>query len=90
MMIGTPSLGFAVSGGGAEHGRIDGMTYSEKPIIYLSRSQLAHMIGVKPATLGRYRLPPEDALIGTVRGWLPVTIEKWMVERPGKGRKWET
>ncbi|WP_029116865.1 helix-turn-helix transcriptional regulator [Mycobacterium sp. URHB0044] len=52
---------------------------------YLSRSELAERIGVKPDTLGRYRLPEPDALIGTTRGWLPKTIDRWNDSRPGRG-----
>lgn len=49
--------------------------------IYLSRSEVAARIGVKPDTLSRYRLPEPDALIGTVRGWLPATIDGWHANR---------
>jgi hypothetical protein len=43
------------------------------------------MIGVLPATLSRYRLPEPDAMIGTVRGWRPATINEWNASRPGRG-----
>lgn len=56
---------------------------------YLSRSEVAAVVGVKPDTLNRYRLPEPDALIGTTRGWLPETIEAWNAERPGRGRSWD-
>jgi hypothetical protein len=49
--------------------------------IYLSRAEVAARIGVKPDTLSRYRLPEPDALIGTVRGWLPATIDGWHANR---------
>lgn len=52
---------------------------------YLSRSELAERIGVKPDTLGRYKLPEPDAMIGAVRGWLPETIDAWNEARPGRG-----
>ena len=42
---------------------------------YLSRTEVAERIGVKPDTLGRYVLPGPDALIGTTRGWLPSTSD---------------
>jgi hypothetical protein len=42
---------------------------------YLSRTEVAEWIGVKPRTLGRYLLPAPHALIGTTRGWLPSTID---------------
>jgi hypothetical protein len=56
-------------------------------IKYLGRHQVANMLGVKPDTLGRYKLPPPDAVIGEGpkqrRGWLPGTIRKWNADRPG-------
>lgn len=52
---------------------------------YLSRTQFAERIGVKPDTLNRYTLPPHDTKIGDRRGWLPETIDKWQAERPGRG-----
>jgi hypothetical protein len=51
---------------------------------YLSRAEVAERIGVKPDTLGRYRLPEPDATIGTVRGWLPATIDAWHQGRPSR------
>lgn len=54
---------------------------------YLSRTELAERIGVKPDTLGRYNLPEPDALIGTTRGWLLDTVDRWHAERPGRGRR---
>jgi hypothetical protein len=47
---------------------------------------VAQRIGVKPDTLGRYKLPEPDAMIGTVKGWLPETIDQWQATRPGRGR----
>lgn len=52
------------------------------PIRYLSRTEFAERIGVKPATLGRYNLPAPDAMIGTVRGWKPETVDSWHQARP--------
>lgn len=49
---------------------------------YLSRREVAERVGVKPDTLGRYRLPEPDAMIGDVRGWLPATVDKWDASRP--------
>lgn len=54
-------------------------------IRYLSRTEFAERVGVKPGTLSRYKLPEPDAMIGDARGWLPSTIDKWNRERPGKG-----
>lgn len=64
---------------------------------YLSLAQFADRIGVKPATMSRYKLPEPDATIGplgaggalprgTIRGWLPETIDEWNARRPGRGR----
>jgi hypothetical protein len=52
---------------------------------YLSRAEVAERIGVKPDTLSRYKLPAEDAVTGTTRGWLPETIDAWNASRPGRG-----
>ncbi|RRD59269.1 XRE family transcriptional regulator [Leucobacter sp. OH1287] len=54
-------------------------------IRYLSRSEVAELLGVKPDTLNRYKLPEPDAMIGRARGWLPETIEEWDANRPGNG-----
>lgn len=53
----------------------------EAPARYLSRTEVAERIGVKPATLSRYKLPEPDAITGTVRGWLPATIDAWQAGR---------
>lgn len=52
---------------------------------FLSRTEVAERIGVKPDTLGRYKLPEPDATIGKTRGWLPETIDAWNAARPRKG-----
>lgn len=63
---------------------------------YLSLAQFAERIGVLPATMSRYKLPAPDVTIGpvdedgslprgTVRGWLPATVDKWNAARPGRG-----
>lgn len=54
------------------------------PVRYLSCAEVAARIGVKPNTLGRYRLPEPDAWIGHTRGWLPETIDRWNDSRPSK------
>jgi hypothetical protein len=54
-------------------------------IRFLSRTEVADRLGVKPDTLGRYKLPPPDAVIGTVRGWTAETIDEWTESRPGRG-----
>lgn len=53
---------------------------------YLSRTEVAELIGVKPDTLGRYNLPEPDATIGKTRGWLPETIQDWDTHRPKNNR----
>lgn len=54
---------------------------------YLSTSEFAARIGVHRHTLTKYKLPPPDALIGTVRGWLPETVDAWQARRPGRGAR---
>lgn len=54
-------------------------------ITYLSRTELAERIGVKPDTLSRYKLPEPDAMIGSTRGWTVETVDAWNAARPGKG-----
>ncbi|MFD3430553.1 helix-turn-helix domain-containing protein [Nocardia fluminea] len=55
-------------------------------VVYLNRAQFAERIGVKPPTLSRYTLSRADAITGSVgdageplpgsvRGWLPETID---------------
>lgn len=69
-----------------------------KPGIYLSRVQVAERIGVQAGALSRYKLPEPDVIIGpvnddgtiprgSVRGWLPETIDKWNASRPGRGKR---
>lgn len=66
--------------------------------VYLSRAQFAERIGVVPSALGRYKLPEPDVVIGpidadgtiprgTVRGWLPATVDEWQANRPGRGAR---
>lgn len=52
---------------------------------YLSRTELAARIGVAPDSIGRYKLPPPDAMIGKVRGWTEETVDTWHAARPGRG-----
>lgn len=54
-------------------------------LTFLSRTELAERIGVKPDTLGRYKLPEPDAMIGSTRGWTAETIDAWHAARPVKG-----
>lgn len=74
------------------------MAKSRGPARYLNQAQFAERIGVAPNTLGRYKLPDADVVVGpinddgtiprgTVRGWLPETIDEWNAERPGRGAR---
>ena len=65
---------------------------------YLSQAQFAERIGVAPNSMGRYKLPPPDAVIGpvdddgtiprgTIRGWTAETIDAWHAARPGRGAR---
>lgn len=56
-------------------------------IRFLTAGEFAERIGVKRHTLNRYKLPPPDAVVGNVRGWLPQTVDDWQARRPGKGNK---
>lgn len=58
------------------------MTHST--IRFLSAPEFAARIGVQRDTLNRYKLPPTDAVIGDVRGWLPQTVDEWNARRPGQ------
>lgn len=51
--------------------------------VYLSLKQVGERLGAKNAAA--YRLPEPDAMIGTTRGWLPETIDRWNAARPGRG-----
>jgi len=57
------------------------------PVVYLSRLEFAHRIGVSSDSLGRYKLPEPDAIIGRARGWLPETVDEWQANRPGRGAR---
>lgn len=56
-------------------------------IRYLSTTDIAARLGVTRAAVSKYRLPEPDATIGTVRGWLPTTIDQWEQARPGQGAR---
>lgn len=54
---------------------------------YLSRTEVAHRIGLKNArSLSGLNLPEPDVLVGDHAGWKPDTIDAWQVTRPGHGR----
>lgn len=52
---------------------------------YLSTTDVAARLGITRAAVSKYHLPEPDATIGTVRGWLPETIDRWREQRPGQG-----
>jgi len=52
---------------------------------YLSATEVATLLGVQRNSLGRYKLPEPDALIGGTRGWRKDTIETWNANRRGQG-----
>lgn len=55
------------------------------PNVYLSRAEVAELLGVTSDALSRYKLPEPDAYIGSTRGWRRDTIETWNANRPGQG-----
>jgi hypothetical protein len=66
--------------------------------LYLSQAQIVERLGLARGSLSKYKLPPPDAIIGpvnddgslprgTVRGWLPETIDEWNASRPGQGKR---
>lgn len=68
------------------------------PDQYLNLAQFAERINVAPKTMSRYKLPDPDVVVGpvnedgtiprgTVRGWLPETIDAWDDSRPGRGAR---
>jgi hypothetical protein len=59
------------------------------PAVYLSRPELAARIGVAADSVGKYKLPPPDAMVGNRPGWLPETVDEWNASRPGRGN-WGT
>jgi predicted DNA-binding transcriptional regulator AlpA len=54
---------------------------------FLSRTEVAHLIGVQPASIGNYRLPPPDVKVGRTSGWAETTIREWHANRPGRGAR---
>lgn len=60
-------------------------TYEE----LLTIAQLARRLDLKPTTVRKYRslgiLPEPDLVISNVPLWKPITIDRWLPTRPGKG-----
>lgn len=72
------------------------MVYPRRPQVFLNRAQVEARIGLRPGGLSGAKLPPPDAIIGpvnkdgslprgTIRGWLPETIDYWKRARLGQG-----
>ena len=73
------------------------MVYPQRPPqVFLSKAQFEARIGLQPGSLSGATLPPPHAIIGpvnkegslprgTVRGWLPETIDYWKRARLGQG-----
>jgi len=65
------------------------MTRPPQPIHYLTRPQIAALLGVARQTVDRYHLPPPDSTHGAAKepGWLPATIDRWDAGRPSRQGK---
>ncbi len=70
------------------------------PKRYLNQAQFEERLGLAPKSLSgtKTKLPEPDAVIGpinddgtlprgSVRGWLPETIDTWHANRPGRGAR---
>lgn len=66
--------------------------------VYLNRAQVEHRLGLALGSLSKIAMPVPDAIVGpvnpdgtiprgTVRGWLPETVDKWNAHRPGRGAR---
>lgn len=55
---------------------------------YLSMTDMALRLGIRPTVLCTYRLPFPDVYIGDTRGWSEETFERWRKKHPqvGTGR----
>lgn len=66
---------------------------------YLNLAQVEEHLGLARGSLSsRIKLPTPDVIVGpvnddgtiprgTVRGWLPSTIDQWNAHRPGRGAR---
>ncbi|SKX80202.1 putative transcriptional regulator [Mycobacteroides abscessus subsp. bolletii] len=60
--------------------------FRKKVVRFLSANEVAQYLGLKnTASLTKYRLPQEDATIGSYRGWTEESIATWNANRPGPG-----
>lgn len=65
---------------------------------YMNRGQVEEYLGLADGSLSKVKLPQPDVVVGpvnddgslprgTVRGWLPETIDQWNAARPGRGAR---
>ena len=56
----------------------------------LSTREVAELVGVKPASIRRYRVrgtfPEPDGYVGVTPWWYRSTVEAWLAKRPPVGR----
>lgn len=56
---------------------------------YYTSQQLADLLGIKRASIHRYRtrgdIPDPDETVGRTPLWSKPRIDKWLAERPGHG-----
>jgi hypothetical protein len=60
---------------------------SPNPVRYLSRQEVAALIGCKPDALSKYYLPEPAVIVGSnpgVRGWTLDQIRAWHSARPSQ------
>lgn len=59
---------------------------------HLYRADVAELLGIRPDSLQRLKLPAPDG-VDVDRGharpwWTAATIREWQARRPGRGRRW--
>lgn len=57
------------------------------PHRYLSATDIARILNIKPTSMTKYKLPAPDAYIGKTRGWCQSTIDTWLHQRPTQGQR---
>lgn len=55
---------------------------------YMTRTDVAKFVGVKPDSLSRSNLPPPNLVVWRSRLWTREVIEEWAAARPGIGGRW--